>query len=446
MLNNGKIKSNRPLGGSSYFFVAFLIFSLSICAFYAFKTLLPNRLFTEITEPDEEAAADSVMAPVLAEKRVDSLPDTASKDSTRHPLERFFKKLFGLEKTKTGVVRIAFFGDSMIESDMMVHDFRKNYQGKYGGYGRGFVMLSNVSITWGLSRYDFSPDWVTYTFLKGVPPVPVGVSGYVSIAKNNAPVWTSFRQRKGAPALANAELFYGQSNNSNAKLTVIADRNTSVITNLETDKILNKQPLTSSESKELMLRFNNAKGIPFYGVNFTDGDGIYIDNFPMRSSTGEPLLTLNAELMNAFHQELQYDLIILEFGLNVIQPKITEYDDYAEQMTTTVSHLKTCFPGADFLVISAPDMGKKYGTKMLTNKDLHAVLQAQERYAENSGADFISLFQLMGGEGSMVKWVKKGIAKTDYAHFSSDGSKIAADLIFNQIESEYEEYKKKEIE
>jgi hypothetical protein len=435
MLCKGKIFKN-------YFFIAFLTFLLSICAFYIFKILLPDKIFTEITAPSNNVAMDSTM------NCTGCLPDTVStkkKDDAQpvHPLRRFFEKLFTLEKTKKGVVRVAYFGDSMIESDLMVYDVRKNYQDKYGGSGLGFAILSYLNKPSGLLRQDYSSQWVTYTFLDAFPPVQIGVSGYVSITKNNAAVWVHFSHRKDsdvtpAPALARAELFYGRSNNNNAKLTVIADRNTSIITDLQTDKILNKQQLTFSTSEEFMLRFNNASGIPFYGINFADEDGVYVDNFPMRSSTGLPLSVFNADLMNAFQQELQYDLIILQYGLNV-SPQNSRY---AQDMIKVVEHLKECFPGADILVISSPDRAKKYGMEMRTDNTLHELLEKQEEYAENSGTGFINLFQLMGGTGSMVKWVKAGIAKTDYAHFNSKGSKIAADLIFKQMEEYYEEYKK----
>jgi hypothetical protein len=454
----------------NYFFVTFLVFSLSIGSFYAFKALLPPRLFPEITVHSDNIAIDSIIIDYLTEMQTDSLPDTLStekKDSTKsevqeaqeaqetqetqevkedskplHALENFFKKLFALEKTKTGVVRVAFFGDSMTENDLMVYDFRKSYQNKYGGSGRGFAMLSSVIELSGLSRYDFSPEWITHTFLKKKQPVPVGMSGYVSVVKGNTPVWTHFRHRKGAPNLARSELFYGKSSNDSAALTIIANGDTSIITGLETNNILNKLPLTSENSKELMLKFHNASDIPFYGVNFADGDGVYVDNFYMRSSSGAPLSTLNAELMNAFQQEFAYDLIILQFGLNVIQSDITEYSWYAAKMESTVRHLKKCFPGADFLVISSPDKAEKYETEMRTNDVLHNVLRAQKRYAEKSGAGFISLFNLMGGTGSMVKWVNSGMATSDYTHFNQKGAKRAADLIFKHIESEYEEFKK----
>lgn len=431
------------MDSKNHFFTAFIIFVFSIAAFHAFKTLLPNRLFDEITVTDDNVAVDNAMVEALAEAESDSNIVHEEIINDTHPLARFFKKLFVLEKTKKSVVRVAYFGDSMVESDYMVHDLRKSYQDKYSGNGRGFVMLSNVHKPWGLSRYDYSEDWTTYTYLKGTSPIPVGVSGYVSVPNGKSTVWTHFRYREGAPALARSELFYGRSKNNRAKVTVIADKETSVITDLQADSLLNKQPLAESVSKELILRFSGAAGIPFYGINFTEGDGVYIDDFPMRSSAGLGLSALNPKLMNAFQEELKYDLIILKIlGWNIMSPKVTKYGWYADKMTNTINHLKKCFPGADFLIISTPDQAKKYGTVMRTYSDLHLVVQAQEQFAENTGSWFINLFQLMGGEGSMVKWVKSGLARPDYTHLSEKGAKEAADMIFQQIENAYEEYKR----
>jgi lysophospholipase L1-like esterase len=54
----------------------------------------------------------------------------------------------------------------------------------------------------------------------------------------------------------------------------------------------------------------------------------------------------------------------------------------------------------------------------------------------------------MGGEGSMVKWVKEEkppLANKDYTHFSAKGSKKVASLIYNEIEGGYTKYIKLKV-
>ena len=74
----------------------------------------------------------------------------------------------------------------------------------------------------------------------------------------------------------------------------------------------------AGDVKNLKVNFINADSIPFYGFNFDNGKGIHVDNFSSRGNSGLPLGSLNVDLMNAFQQKLGYDLIILQFGTNVL--------------------------------------------------------------------------------------------------------------------------------
>jgi hypothetical protein len=69
---------------------------------------------------------------------------------------------------------------------------------------------------------------------------------------------------------------------------------------------------------------------------------------------------------------------------------------------------------------------------------------AQKRYAVKSEAGLVNLYTLMGGDGSMVKWVENVPAKAnkDYTHFNHRGAKEIAQLIYKQIDTGYTEYKR----
>jgi len=358
-------------------------------------------------------------------------------------LHRFFQKLFTLEETKKGSVRIAYFGDSMIESDLMVMDVRKNYQKKFGGQGIGFVPLNSISHFFnGSIRYESSPDWDTYSdFISKKSPSSLGLSGYVSFATPGTSVWTSYRS--ASLPLARPTLFYGRSDNSGASITITTNDGTIEPIPLKPVGILNKLPL-ASWPRELKIQFNNADSIPFYGIDFSSGNGVNIDDFALRGNAGLSLGKYNMALMNAFQREFDYDLIVLQFGTNVLKLEAKgEYNWFASRMTNVVNHLKKCFPNADFLVISMTDKVTKYGTEMKTDTALAALVRAQEKYARNTGSAFINLFQLMGGEGSMTKWANENppLVRDDYTHFNINGAKKIGNLIFEKLDKEYENFK-----
>jgi len=440
----------RPEHKENYFFTALFTILFSIGAFYIFKALLPETLFAKPIvhnyNNNNNIVVDSLMILAMAEPvaEIDTTATTTAEYAPFNGLVNFFQKLFTLEQTKKGSVRIAYFGDSMIESDLIVQDVRKDYQKKFGGHGIGFIPLSSLSPFLGSSiRYEYSPEWSTYSeFGLKKSPTSLGISGYVSFADTGVSVWT--RYENGSLPLANPTLFYGWSNNNGAKMTVTADNGTLEQVSLKPTGMLNKLSL-ASWPRELKIQLDNAESIPFYGVSFSGTSGVNIDDFALRSSSGLPLGRLNSALMNAFQRELNYDLIVLQFGANVLNPEAKGYNWFAARMVNVVNHLKKCFPGADILVISQADKATKYGTEIKTDTTLAALIRAQEKYARNTGSAFLDLFQLMGGEGSMVRWASENptLARSDFTHFNEKGAKKIGHMIFQKLDQEYENFKVK---
>ena len=150
---------------------------------------------------------------------------------------------------------------------------------------------------------------------------------------------------------------------------------------------------------------------------------------------------LNPSLMNAFDRELGYDLIVLHYGANVLGYGSLNYKWYERNMTTVVENLRQCFPNADILIISTADKSSKIEGVMQTDPAVTALARAQRNYARNTNSGFINLYDVMGGNGSMITWVNNGWAGKDYTHFSASGSKRIAKLIYKEIEKGYTKYK-----
>ena len=63
--------------------------------------------------------------------------------------------------------------------------------------------------------------------------------------------------------------------------------------------------------------------------------------------------------------------------------------------------------------------------------------------AKKEQVSFFSLFEAMGGKGSMVQWVQDKtpkLANTDYTHFNFIGAHKAGNLILEFLLSNYNEY------
>ena len=78
----------------------------------------------------------------------------------------------------------------------------------------------------------------------------------------------------------------------------------------------------------------------FYGLAMDGTSGIVLDNFSLRGSSGLSLRSVPVWMMREFNEQRPYDLIILQYGLNVATERGRNYDKYIAGMQTTVQHLK----------------------------------------------------------------------------------------------------------
>jgi hypothetical protein len=364
---------------------------------------------------------------------------------------RFYDKLYQLQHSKKKSVRIAYFSDSMTDGDFIVQDIRQFFQDKFGGRGVGFVGITSLSA---VSRYTvshrYSANWKTYSFLKGSKySANYGIDGQVSFACDSLVSYVEYHANDVAHCeyLYNPTLFYGKSGNKSAAVRVSTGKS-QFTKHLSPDTLLNiialsPDSLVSDSVKRVRLDFLRSCSVPFYGLNFDDGKGVHVDNFSMRGNSGLPLAILNTELLKAFDNELQYDLLILHYGANVLSRATSDYSWYEWKMAEVVEHLKSCFKSADVIIVSTADKSSKYGMELKTDKAVAPLLSAQKQYAKTTGSGFISLYNLMGGENSMVKWAKEekpSLSNKDYTHFSARGSKKVASLIYNEIEGGYVKY------
>ncbi|GGB72568.1 hypothetical protein GCM10007424_10640 [Flavobacterium suaedae] len=461
------MKPDKP-----YFFQSFAIVVLSIVAFFIFKQFLPRKIFSEQDIPAENVLIDSMVIKAIQEidttaiVEKDTVPPKKKikfkkKKGIKYPTETFdgykghqhliafYEKLLALEEKNKGSVRIAYFGDSMTDGDLIVQDFRSNFQERFGGTGVGFVNITSESANARITvKHTFSRNWDAQSYINTQKPTsPFGVNGHVFFTKHDTvkPIWVNYKAgyQAGLNWLQKPTLFYGKSNNKEAEIEVFT-KNDTIIKKLTPEKVLNTLTLSQESLKEFKAQFIAADSIPFYGFNFDDGKGVHVDNFSSRGNSGLPISIFNTRLMRAFDEKLGYDLIVLHYGTNVLNYGSYNYGWYTKRMGRVVQHIRECFPNADILIISTADKSSKYDMEMKTDSAVVPLTLAQKRYAVEQEAAFVNLYLLMGGENSMVEWVEqeKPLANKDYTHFNYRGAKKVAGLVYQQLMDGYEEFKK----
>ncbi len=364
-------------------------------------------------------------------------------------LDYFFSKLYQVETDEKGRARIAYYGDSMTDGDMIVQDLRKNYQDKYGGSGVGFIQITSESAgSRGSVIHKFSSNWQIQSYMNVKRPLrPFGVSGQVFFQKDSIkPTWVSYQasKLKNLTSLNTPTLYFGRSNNKHAKALITIGSDT-ITKKLEATTLLNKLKISNTNINQVKIQLVAADSIPFYGIDVSSANGVQVDNFSTRGNSGLPLSLLNVGLMQQFQKDLDYSLIILHYGTNVLNYGSYNYGWYTKQMSRVVAHLRQCFPKASILVISTADKSSKYDLTMQTDSAVNPLVKAQRKYAMESKAGFFNLYEAMGGKNSMVKWVEEMPARAnkDYTHFNFRGAQAISKMIYNQLEEGYVTYKKK---
>ena len=455
----------------SYFFQSFAIVALAFFAFIGFKQVLPDKIFSESKMNSKNVLIDSLLLEAVAKDSLsvnDSINGTDAEgeeeivykniEGIEFPSETFdeykgyqylisfYEKLYQLEKNPGQNVRIAYYGDSMTDGDLIVQDVRTNYQERFGGHGVGFVSITSESAaSRGSVKSTYSKNWKAQSYLNVKRPAsPFGVNGHVFFAndKNNA-TWVQYEAgtNKYSTTLDNPTLFYGRSSKK-GNVNFIIGKDT-LRKNLNPSNLVNSLKVTSGSIKSFRANFVHADSIPIYGFNFDNGNGVHVDNFSQRGNSGLPLSIFNPDVMQAFNNHLKYDLIILHYGTNVLNYGTKNYSWYERGMTKAVNKIKESFPGVSILIVSTADKSTKYDLEMKTDSAVVPLMKSQKKYALETESGFVNLYTLMGGDGSMVKWVDESPARAnkDYTHFNQRGAKAIGNLLYNQLNKGYEQYK-----
>ncbi len=349
-------------------------------------------------------------------------------------LKYFFE---ALNNSKSSQVRIAHYGDSSLEGDLITAYLRNKFQQKFGGKGVGFLPITSGDINFReTTKIRFSDDWITASISGNNPNnIPVGVSGKVFI--NSKGSWVTFESIPKFRAVRNfdvVKIFYSNTkNNSIVKYSLDEAAEKSIP--LNSSEGLKESAIKRKNSTSLKLVFPEENAGYFYGVSLEGETGVYIDNLPLRGNTGIDLKKIPHENLKEFNTLLNYKLVILEFGLNILSGRKTNFNKYEKDMIEVVNEFKLLFPQTSFLLIGVHDKCIKRKKDFVTDPAIKKLVQTQKRIAEITDIAFWNLFEAMGGENSLADWVNANppLAYSDYIHFNSLGTKKEAEMLFETI-------------
>lgn len=374
-------------------------------------------------------------------------------------LDKFFAALKAL-KTDPSAVRVLHYGDSQIEGDRITDYLRLKLQGQFGGQGPGLISLTPLSPSV-INKISTGPGWDRYNVFtmkdKRVRHSNYGVLGgfsryaayrrpddTTSVQSSSIVITTTRLGGSNALGYKKVKLFYGGSE-SRTWAEFYDGPALSGADSLEPGGTFRvKEYNVGRGSNTHTFKFRGKDSPDFYALSLESEEGVLVDNIPMRGSSGTFFHQINLAQLRQFYDYLNVRLIILQFGGNAT-PAIKDSMmavNYAGYLRGQIAIVKKAAPQASILFIGPSDMSIKQGTEYVTYPLLELMRDQIKKVVLESGCAFFDFYDCMGGKNSMETWVEQKLAASDYIHFSPQGARKMATLLYASLIKEYNLYLK----
>lgn len=418
-----------------------------------------NILSDLVPEPSEgKPVEDTVPAPELPEPRMALTADSA-KDCEAAPappgvtaivdysdgkpggMEHFYKALAGIDALDRPV-RIAYYGDSFIEGDILTGDLRERLQQRFGGNGVGWVDCGSKTSGFrntivhkfsGLEEHDVTDEAFSHKH--------EGISQRYFIPSEGATI--SFAAAKRKPHAASwsvANLFLRTGTPLDIQVGV--DDKPETAFRVEASPTVQCIAVADTMRKVTYRLENVGRETYAYGAALESGEGVILDNLSIRGSAGYSLADMPPSTLRDFSRLRPYDLIVIHYGLNVLndQSSAVNYKAWAARMERAIANLREANPDASILIMSVPDRCQRTADGIRTMEGVEALVAYQQILASTCGVAFFNLFNAMGGKESMKELVDKGWANKDYTHLNFTGGYHLSEYIYDSFMAGYDAY------
>ncbi|MBD5174955.1 MAG: hypothetical protein HDT06_03955 [Bacteroidales bacterium] len=374
--------------------------------------------------PERPAATVSADGVVLIENYTGSVAD-------------FPRLRSALAQSGDRLVRIAFLGDSFIEGDIISQDLRSKLQDDFGGSGVGYLALHTDMAGFRQSVRQSDSGWKK-VLLKNFSSRDTLRLLQAEYSVAAGPAKATFKGSK-KPAHTNSW--------QNSSFLFIAPHSGSLKLSGSDGLATEYQILASENPQYLTLPGRTSEftvqsdipGLVGLGV-FLDADrGVQVDCMSIRGNSGLNHKNTNLGLCHRLSPWVDYDLIILEFGINAVSPGQTNYSAYVKAMAQSVERIKACYPNADILLLGIADRGSKSGAGVKSLDACRFMVDAQRSLARRTGIHFWDTRAAMGGEGAVVDWRNRKLMNADYIHLNHNGGAELASLLYRSLKKSLDE-------
>lgn len=367
--------------------------------------------------------------------RTEISPDTMQLMEVLIPIEDFdtagrFKAFCDTLLNVRRPVRIAILGDSFIEADILTADLREKLQQSYGGSGAGFAPMASPLTAYRRTIKTQSKGWSSYNIMqrRAAPQQARDnfyVSGWVCQPTPGAHTrWENTSARERLDTCSAARIFFISPRDS--RVAVVLNDTLRHEFSIDGDEAVRQLTVEAPRIRSLEFHvLSGVEGFIGYGAVF-ESDGMVIDNYSVRSNNGQAMFWTNPSVNAQINAMLGYDLVVLQYGLNIMQQGVRNYSSYTNQIEKMVGFVRQCFPGAAMLILSVSDRAVKTDSGIAQMDAVPHMVSSQRQAAQRTGTAFWSTADAMLAQGGMVRFVANGWAGKDFTHINYAGGRRIA--------------------
>lgn len=394
------------------------------------NTLTAHQVANQSPSKKEESAGQqnhATPAMKVGSKIAPYLTDYSADGTNLKKLRSMFAK------ASNGKTRIAVIGDSYIEGDIFTDEVRSRLQQRFGGSGIGYTPVYSEIPGFRNSVLHSCNDFEALDFRTKAGRKYSLLQGYSFKAQEGAAAtFTGTNKIEGAGSWYRSQILLSAPFGGSIKVRTGKDTKApwETFTFSATDSI--KAVVVEGTTSRLAIR-GITPGVVIEGVYLDSNTGVLLDNMSIRGYAGIRHDEIDASLVNQSKKYVDYDLIILEFGINALSARQTDYSSYVTKMTSVVNHIKKLYPNAVVMLLGIGDRGEKRNGEIHSMTTVPSMVKAQRDIAARTGALFWDTRQAMGGEDAVKEWSTQKFINKDYVHLSHAGGRKLAEIFVNSL-------------
>jgi D-alanyl-lipoteichoic acid acyltransferase DltB (MBOAT superfamily)/lysophospholipase L1-like esterase len=398
----------------------------------------------ELPAPETDSTADSLE---VISDTLKVIPDSGSviMEPAPGPMQVFTDSL---AKTK-GQTRIIYYGDSQLEGDRITSYLRERLRKKAGGTGPGlFLPLMPVMYTksvwirssqnWQrynylsyqkkeISHREFGPFMVICRYL---PENDISESEVKAVVR----IKPSLMADSSVSKYDFLKIFY-RNTEGPVNVTVYGDEKQIAGDSLRTAEGIHVFSCNLNRPAEVKVEFSGHVSPDIFGISIESDHGVIVDNIAQRGSAGLEFTMVDRRNLEESYRLLSPDLIILQYGLNIVRNVRDDYSYYQKGLTRQLAVLKKVAPNTPVLLVSLTDMGIKEGDSIRSYPNIPHIINAQKDAAEQEDITFWDAWEAMGGQNSIFRWsqTQPPLAQKDLTHLTYDGADSLARMMVDSL-------------